>query len=308
MALASTLAKAAPHGRNYQTIADYEKGLGPARREWIEHMENVHAVQQWAEHHLNELLRQAHERMTGERDQPDVHEGDAMNQLIEATLDDLIHRIETGTADWIKDWIADGLPQNFTTKRRYHGINVLLLSVAGSKGGYPTSKWASYKQWLAAGFQVKGGERSSTIFITKDALKKGGDTDNPRRPLPAAALRLRVQCGAADRAASPPRRGDPRSAGAAVTRCDRLIHDTGALILEGQQPLYRRIDDLIRMPDISQFMSAEGYYATLFHELVHWTGHSKRLDRDMRGAYADEELVAELAAAFICAEMQVPLR
>jgi antirestriction protein ArdC len=223
-----------------------------------------------------------------------------MNQLIEATLEGLIHRIETGTGDWIKDWADAGMPQNWTTKRHYHGINVLLLWAAGSKGGYPSSQWATYKQWQGAGFQVKAGEKSSTIFITKDALKRGGDpanSDDHYRLLKCAfvfnaAQLVKPPAHAPTVVLSQPERQDLAEA---------IIHATGARIEEGPQPLYNAARDLIMVPGIEAFTSADGYYATVFHELVHWTAHKDRLDRKTP-SYSDEEIVAEMGAAFLCAE------
>jgi antirestriction protein ArdC len=227
-----------------------------------------------------------------------------VNQLIESTLEALVHRIETGTGNWIKDWADDGMPQNWTTKRYYHGVNVLLLWAARANAAYPTSQWATYKQWLASGYQVKSGERSSTVFITKDALKRGGDKDNPEDHY--RLLRGAFVFNAAQLTLPPPVEAvalTPRQRDAA---CDALVEATGADIRAGPSPRYTMGGDFIEIPDIDYFTSTEGYYATLFHELVHWTGAKARLDRPMGGSdYAAEELVAELGQVFVCAEMGV---
>jgi antirestriction protein ArdC len=64
------------------------------------------------------------------------------------------------------------------------------------------------------------------------------------------------------------------------------------------------------MPELGSFQDSANYYATAFHELVHWTGSDKRLDRQFGqrfgdSKYAFEELVAELGAAMLCADHQI---
>jgi len=224
-----------------------------------------------------------------------------MNQLIERTLDDLVERIEKGTGDWIRDWVSGSVPLNYTTSRQYHGINILLLWGAKEKAGYPSSEWATYKQWAASGHQVKAGEKSSTIFISKDALKKGGDKANPDDHY--RLLRCAFVFNAAQLVVPPDKVTEAVTEAQRDEACDRLVLATGAAIGDGDQPLYRPTADMILIPPISKFVSAEGYYATLFHELIHWTGHKTRLDR--KEDYADEELVAEFGAAFTCAGLGV---
>ncbi|HEY7248364.1 MAG TPA: zincin-like metallopeptidase domain-containing protein [Xanthobacteraceae bacterium] len=103
-----------------------------------------------------------------------------------------------------------------------------------------------------------------------------------------------------------PRNRDERDA-----TIDEFVACTNATIREGfGEAYYRPGDDYISLPSFSAFKSAAYFYATAFHELGHWTGHESRLDRDLRHrfgerAYAAEELVAELCAAFLCAEFSI---
>jgi len=97
-----------------------------------------------------------------------------------------------------------------------------------------------------------------------------------------------------------------------VERIDQLIQATGAKILYGRQAAYFRYNsDEIYLPQPKSFRSIDDYYATLLHELVHWTGHKNRLNRSdtwvskKESAYAGEELVAELGSAFLCAEFGI---
>lgn len=225
-----------------------------------------------------------------------------MNQLVEATLDALVARIESGTGKWVKDWIGGGMPANWTTKKNYHGVNTLLLWDARARAGYPTSQWATYKQWQGAGRQVRQGEKSAVIFIAKDALKKGGDpanSDDHYRLLKCAFVFNAAQL------TEPPEIVTGQVTGhEKIDRCEAIVKATGAMIGNGDTPLYRPSADIILIPPLSKFLTVEGYYVTLFHELVHWTGHKNRLDRNDL-SYATEELVAELGATFLCAELGI---
>jgi antirestriction protein ArdC len=230
-----------------------------------------------------------------------------MNQLVESTLALLIDRIEKGTGPWIKDWISGGSPVNGVTRRRYSGVNVLLLWAAKEKAAHSSQEWATYKQWQSLGLQVREGERSSIIFIAKDAVKKGGDKDNPedRYRLLKCAFVFNA-CQLVTPPASPP----TASENDRIERCELLVAACDPVIKADDSPAYRPSVDIVLMPGIGEFTSATAYYGTMMHELVHWTGHKTRLDRNLKGGknsttdeYAREELVAELGAAFLCAEL-----
>jgi len=225
-----------------------------------------------------------------------------MNQLVEATLDALLDRIENGDGDWIKEWTGGGSPRNAATARHYRGVNILLLWAARASQGFETSEWATYKQWQSLGKQVRQGEKSSIIFIAKDALKKGGDRENPDdhyRLLKCAFVFNRAQVSPPPDPPAPPPSMAERHA-----RCADTLALSGALFMVGDDAAYSATFDTIQMPPIHRFASADAYYGTAFHELVHWTGHRDRLDRGMIGKerYAEEELVAEFGSAFLCAE------
>lgn len=223
-----------------------------------------------------------------------------MNPMIESTLDDLIYKIENGTGDWIKEWVGGGAPTNYATKAHYHGVNILLLWSAKQEHCYPTNRWATYKQWSAAGYQVSKGQRSSIIFISKDAVKKGGDKQNPEdryRLFTCAYVFNEAQLDEA-----PPQAVRAGADNTPIEACERTLAATGAQVIVGDSPYYTYAADFIEVPDINSFISAETYYVTAFHELVHWTGNPKRLDRNMILDYAQEELVAEFGAAFLAAE------
>jgi antirestriction protein ArdC len=89
---------------------------------------------------------------------------------------------------------------------------------------------------------------------------------------------------------------------------DAFLHSTRADIREGSgEAFYVPSRDFISMPAFAGFKGANHFYNVAFHELLHWSGHKSRLDRDLKNrfgsrSYAAEELIAELGAAFLCAE------
>jgi antirestriction protein ArdC len=99
-----------------------------------------------------------------------------------------------------------------------------------------------------------------------------------------------------------------------IGEAEQLIHDTGAVIHHGgNRAFYRPTDDIIQLPPPAWFPDTSDYYAVALHELTHWTGHQRRLDRVLGRrhgieAYAYEELVAEMGAAFLCAHCGLPAR
>jgi antirestriction protein ArdC len=105
-----------------------------------------------------------------------------------------------------------------------------------------------------------------------------------------------------------------------LVEVERFVMATFADIrIGGDRAYYRPGTDHIQMPDRDRFTgtetidATESYYATLLHELTHWTGHAARLDRDLSGrfgreGYAMEELVAELGAAFLCSDLGITNR
>jgi antirestriction protein ArdC len=230
-----------------------------------------------------------------------------MNVLIEATLDRLVQNIEAGL-DWKKTWIAGGgLPTNYKTKRHYSGTNVLLLWAAQQEHAYRFNQWATYRQWQEAGYQVRGGEKSHVILIVRDTVAdKGKETEKHYRMFKVALVFnadqitvIPADCGVKDTVLTEHRH----------ERCAALVAAAAPSIVTGE-PSYSPKLDVIGMPVMAAFESADAYYSTLFHEMIHWTGHGTRLDRMLEtngkgSAYAFEELIAELGAAFIDAEFGI---
>lgn len=233
-----------------------------------------------------------------------------MNQLIEATLERLIADIEKGGLVWKKTWHGGSggvMPVNAVTRRHYRGVNVLMLWIDAMTKGYPTPEWATYKQWAGAGKQVAKGQKSSIVFVSKDVVRKAKDPGSEDEHY--RLWRCAYVFNAAQLTEPPVVEADekPVTLEERHARCKATVQGTGALVNYDPafRPSYMPAPDVIHMPTLGMFDSADAYYATLFHELVHWTGHAKRLARGLSQedkAYAFEELVAEIGAAFLCAD------
>jgi antirestriction protein ArdC len=229
----------------------------------------------------------------------------------------IVAELEAGAAPWIKPWSATAgmnTPCNAVTNRPYSGCNVVLLWMAQA-AGYRTPRYLTFKRALEFG-NVRKGERGTRVYFVKQlqVRDEGREDEQAKRIVPM----MREYCvfnvdqceGLPDRIRSAgevkPRNRDERDA-----TIDDFLACSGATIREGAgEACYRPSDDFISLPRFEAFSSAAHFYGVTFHELGHWTGHKSRLGRDLRSrfgerAYAAEELVAELCAAFLSAEFSI---
>jgi antirestriction protein ArdC len=248
-----------------------------------------------------------------------------MPTIYDTVTENIIRQIEAGagsrTMPWHKRGAAAGVPFNASTGKGYQGVNVLLLWGAADAMGYTDCKWATYKQWQALGCQVRKGERATHCVKWKQVEgKRDEDTraDGSKRPLliPLGFSVFNVAQVDGEQPALP--LGDDETVKfSPVERAEQVVQSAGAKLSHGgARAFYRPSTDEIVMPDKFRFTGTatstaqECYYSTLFHEHVHWTGAEARCKRDLRGrfgddAYAAEELIAELGAAFICARLGI---
>ena len=221
----------------------------------------------------------------------------------------ILTQLETADpASWTPPWHgADPMPRNARTGRRYRGINVLTLWCAAQAQGYADARWATYRQWAALGAQVRRVERATLVLFYKE-LPRGTDAD-PTDGAPFVARAAHVFNAAQVDAPPPPADAPaPSVASDPLPAFDAFAASTGAAIQHGgNRACYVPATDTIHLPPRSAFRTPTGYAGTLAHELVHWTGAPHRLARDLTRrfgarAYAAEELVAELGAAFVLAD------
>jgi len=229
----------------------------------------------------------------------------------------ILAELEAGAVPWVKDWSATpGLntPCNAVTNRPYSGCNVVLLWLARSNG-WAVPRFLTFKQALELGGNVRKGEHGTkVVFVKKLAVRDRdapeGDDDATRLiPMMREYTVFNVaQCeNLPERVMAPPVKA-ARNPDARDELADAFIASTGAAFREGAgEAYYMPGADAINVPAFAAFKSGHSFYSTSFHELGHWTGHKSRLARDLSGrfgnqSYAAEELVAELCAAFLCAE------
>ncbi|TGQ43683.1 MULTISPECIES: zincin-like metallopeptidase domain-containing protein [unclassified Mesorhizobium] len=216
---------------------------------------------------------------------------------------------QTSTGTWICPWHrpTGGLPINGITGQRYRGANVLSLWCSSDRAGYADSRWATYRQWHNQGAQVRRGEKGTVVVFYKPMGSPDGDgvanASSDRRYV----LRMSVAFNAEQCDGVIPRREQANAQGWTTSNFDEFVEKTGATIrFDGTKAYYSPVSDEIRLPARDCFSNAQGYAATLAHELIHWSGAKPRLARDLSGrfgdrAYAAEELIAELGAAFVLA-------
>jgi len=234
----------------------------------------------------------------------------------------IVADLEKGVRPWHKPWSADHAAGRIIRPLRgngvpYQGINVLVLWACAVEAGFSAPIWMTYKQASELGAQVRKGEKGSPVVYASTLKRTEQDPDTGEEfeadiPFMKGYTVFNVEQidGLPDRfhtLAAP--RLDP------VLRnesADRFYSETGADIRHGgNRAFYAVGPDRVQMPPFEAFRDAESYYATLAHEMTHWTRHPKRLDRDFGRkrwgdeGYAMEELVAELGAAFLCADLDL---
>lgn len=240
-----------------------------------------------------------------------------MRDLQQNVTDKIVQAIEAGAGKWQMPWTpsAAGLPYNATTGRRYNGVNVLMLGMSAAADGRTGNGWASYKQWQGAGAQVRNGE-SGTMIVFAGSFTPKDDDDANRRPVNFLRCSHVFNADQVDGYQAPPAPARPALA-ERLAHAESFVTATRATIRYGQSRAYYAPElDYIAMPDFEDFRdtdtatATENAYGTLLHELTHWTSHKSRCDRELgkrfgSNAYAAEELIAELGAAFLSAQLSI---
>lgn len=240
--------------------------------------------------------------------------------LYKHVTDTIIAAIEAGATEfslpWQRSGIGNALPVNAQTGALYNGVNILSRWATAINCGYQRGLWATYRQWAALGAQVRKGARGACVVFYKeyetDPDPKAENDDGKRRVARASWVFNAAQVDGFDLPDLPDLPPIDR-----IGRADALIARLQpAMRFGGEQAYYSPGQDFIQMPDERLFTAAdsgkrsEDYYAVLFHELTHWSGATHRLNRELGkrfgdNAYAIEELVAELGAAFLCGSLSI---
>jgi antirestriction protein ArdC len=234
----------------------------------------------------------------------------------------IVADLERGVRSWLAPWSVEHAAGKPTRPLRangvpYQGINVIELWSSAVIHGFAAPIWMTFKQAQELGGHVRKGEHGSQVVYVSKITRTEADTDtgeaSPREipfmrsytvfnvdqieGLPPHYYALVAQCP------------DPAQR---IAHAETFLAATGAEVRHGgARAYYRMSGNYIQMPPFESFPDAEGYYATRSHETVHWTRHPSRLDRDFAQkrwgdeGYAIEELVAELGAAFLCADLDL---
>jgi len=237
------------------------------------------------------------------------------NDVYQQITNQIIEAIEAGNTGSSLPWhrVHNGLPVNVSSNKRYNGINIISLWASEMKKGYDVSLWGTYKQWEEKGAQVKKGEKSSRIIFYK-SLEIEDEGSGEAKEIPMAKLSFVFNVAQVEGYEIALPASQPIDD---LSGVDHFINNTKADIEhKGQTACYLPSQDKILMPEKHLFTgtanenATTGYYSTLLHEMTHWTGAKNRCGRlesakNDKAAYAFEELVAELGAAFLCGEFGI---
>ena len=224
-------------------------------------------------------------------------------KVYEIITNKIIEQLENGVVPWQRPWRTT-FPTNFVSKKMYRGINVLMLSMQDFDSEY----WATFKQIRKAGGNVKKGSKGTPVVYT-NWIEVNDEKNGEKKKIPFlkyyTVFNLEQTKGIEI----------PKTEASTIDKLEKCetiwkempskpsVKDDG-----GNRAYYRPITDSIHLPKWNKFQTAEEYYSTLYHELVHSTGHSSRLDREgiteQNGFgsenYSKEELIAEIGSAFMC--------
>ncbi|WP_347159833.1 ArdC family protein [Pontibacter chitinilyticus] len=245
------------------------------------------------------------------------------NQLAQQVTSEIIAQLQQDIAIWHKPWTCYGLPKNYSSGRPYESFNAFYLNYITEKHGYASPYFLTFKQALELGGHVRKGQKGTPVVYWKvyeqDAEKRAGEPQpargkdrQERRLVPFLWTVFNIdQIEGVD--FKLPTFAE-RSGQQLIEACQRVVNNypnpQPQILHGGSQAYYAPDQDTVQVPELKHFVSSEAYYATLFHELIHSTGHSDRLNRftDEEKAsrfgdevYSKEELIAEMGASFLCA-------
>ena len=241
-----------------------------------------------------------------------------VNDLYTSVTATIIKQLEEGVPPWSRSW-KDGklkglgfIPTNLVTGRLYSGSNVLLLWLVAQERGYGNLQFCTFQQADSIGAKVKKGEKSASVLFTKHLVEKGEDgQDKPRTIIKAYSV-FNV-----DQLENVPdtylfNQELPNSEAVMYGQAAELISRNRITVRNGgNKAAYYPRQDEVHMPFANQFVSEDAYWQTFLHEVTHWSGNEKRLNRTFGkrfgdNAYTQEELCAELGSAFLCARLGIP--
>ena len=234
-----------------------------------------------------------------------------MNAIYETVTNQIIAELEAGAIPWTQPWKNQRrggvMPLNAATGRPYSGINIPILWHAVRVNGYPSHEWMTFKQAVEKKACIKKGSKGTMVVFTKRIVR---DKEDERASI--SMLKTYHVFNVEQIEGLPDHIDDTdKMVIEPIEAAERFIAATKADIrLGGSKACYVPSHDFVALPPKDAFKNATNFYAIALHELGHWAGNEKRLNRDLTNrfgtrAYAAEELIAELNAAFLCAHLGI---
>ncbi len=229
----------------------------------------------------------------------------------------IVEVLETGVKPWTKPFddsqaAGPSAPVNAVTGRAYKGINTLILGMDPRAFTSNDPRWCTFNQAKGKGWNIRKGGKSTTIFFFKPIRIEDEKAEDGERTVPIMKAFPVFHATQID---GIPARQLPSVTDAPWTKpeaAEIILANSGAVIRTGgPKAYYSPGTDHIQLPPHEAFTGPEAWAATALHELGHWTGHPSRLNRDLTGrfgsgAYAQEELRAELASVFVGSTLGIP--
>jgi antirestriction protein ArdC len=236
--------------------------------------------------------------------------------------DRIVRDLERGVRPWLNPWSADNTEGRIIRPLRangtpYRGINVLMLWSVAVEDGFSSPFWMTNRQAIELNAHVRKGACGTLVVYSDRIVRTETDSktgEEAEREIPFMKGYTVFNCDQIEGLpehyyAKPAPRSETMQR---IARADAFFAATGATIRHGGNlAFYTPANDFVQMPPFEAFRDAEAYYATLAHELTHWTRHPARLNRDFGrkrwgdAGYAMEELVAELCSAFLSADLEL---
>lgn len=231
----------------------------------------------------------------------------------------ILFDLEKGELTWRKPWNADHLLQNVQRPLRwnnipYTGINTIVLWATAAEKQYHLPHWMTFNQAQQLKANVNKGEKGTQVIYADQFVKEAEDNDGEKKLVQIPYLKAYTVFNVGQIEGLPssfyeetekPIIDTPQH----IAELERFFAQTKADIRLGHKAAYYSNEDYVTMPPIESFVSAKAYYAVEAHEITHWTKHPTRLNRDLGRkqwgdeGYAKEELVAELGACFLAADL-----
>lgn len=219
--------------------------------------------------------------------------------------------LEQGVTPWACPWKPSSqsshfLPFNASSNKAYSGINVLMLWMTRLEKHYTSNAWITFKQAQKLKARVMKDAQGSKCFFYDIFEKEESDGSVLQIPYLKTYIVFNLDQINGGKFSFP-----EIPSFDLVQKAEDVIKATNADIRYGKRAFYQPIKDYIEIPAKGAFTNNEDYYATVFHELAHWTGHKTRLNFPHKAqrfgdeCYAFEELVAELGSAFVCADLGI---